>query len=685
MPAHDRGTSHGRSPGIRLTLAFRDLVAGLRRGRTASIALLGAAVIGMLGGMAAVAVDLGAAYLAKVSNQRVADAAAYAGALAYNSSGSAIAMSAAAGNLATLNGLPAGAIAATLVASPSGDGNSAVMVIASTASPLYLALIFQSNPTLLVSATAYAEVKPNPSACIISLLPKSTGVTLSGAAALTAANCSVASNTTVTVPCGTSITTKAVDYNSVGAPSQPCGGIQPPAGTGAVNIVKVATVDPLASNADVAAAFTHLTAVASLTGPSGPGAPTVTVGSDLAFGYTNSASQPPRSVLTAAGCSGSFAGSTWTVTCPSGGTYHFGNISLSGGITLSFATGGSATNTYDFSGTINVNGAGASFGPGTYNVMGGITTGGGTAVSFGNGNYNIGGAINVGGSSASFGTGTYNVTGGIVTGGGSTTTFGAGTYQIGKGTVSCSGSFYSVCNTGASLVFGAGGFTIAGGICNCSSGTLSLGAGSAANSFNIGAGSAGYALSVTGTVTLGDMTSGTFQSVGNISTAGGSTLTLSAASAHDLNGAFSLAGSATLGAGTWTIAGNVAFGGGGGGGSVTGTALSIITSGSFSVAAGYANVTLTAPASGPLQGLLVASKNAGGASFSEGASGNSLAGTLYFPIAPITLSGAGRVGGGGQCLELIGSAVTLSGGSAAASSCSGLAGGAPNGTVALVQ
>jgi hypothetical protein len=118
---------------------------------------------------------------------------------------------------------------------------------------------------------------------------------------------------------------------------------------------------------------------------------------------------------------------------------------------------------------------------------------------------------------------------------------------------------------------------------------------------------------------------------------------------------------------------------------VTGAAVSLITSGSFSVAAGYSNVTLTAPVSGPLQGLLVASKNAGGASFTEGASGNSLAGTLYFPIAPITLSGAGHVGGGGQCLELIGSAITLSGGSAASSPCAGLAGGASNGTVALVQ
>ena len=106
----------------------------------------------------------------------------------------------------------------------------------------------------------------------------------------------------------------------------------------------------------------------------------------------------------------------------------------------------------------------------------------------------------------------------------------------------------------------------------------------------------------------------------------------------------------------------------------------------FSVAAGYNNVTLTAPASGSLNAVVVASNGAGGASFSEGASGNSLSGAFYFPVGPITLSGAGNVGNGvGQCLELIGSAITLSGGSALASTCSSLAGSASGGAVVLVQ
>jgi hypothetical protein len=83
---------------------------------------------------------------------------------------------------------------------------------------------------------------------------------------------------------------------------------------------------------------------------------------------------------------------------------------------------------------------------------------------------------------------------------------------------------------------------------------------------------------------------------------------------------------------------------------------------------------------------VVASNGAGGASFTQGASGNSLSGAFYFPGAPITLSGAGNVGNGaGLCLELIGSIITLAGGSALASACSGLAGSASGGAVVLVQ
>jgi hypothetical protein len=612
---------------------------GVTGQRRASIALVGIAVIGALAALTAVAVDLGTGYLAKVTNQRTADSAAFAGALAYNAGNSTVAMTSAVGNLATLNGLAASAATASLAASPSGDGNSAVEVAVTTAVPLYLAEVFRSGTTLSVTATSYAEVKPSASACIIALQAGGAGVNLSGGTSVTANNCAVASNTTVSVPCGTSLTTKTLHYNASVVPTQPCGGIRPPSGTTSVNIVKTPTADPLASNTAVTAAFAHLASVATLTGPAGPAVPTAP---DLVFGYSPGSTQ---TALSNAGCLGSFASPVWTVTCPAGGTYKFGNLTVSGGITLKFAVSGSPVTTYDFSGAINLTGSAATFGPGNFNLAGGIYTGGGT-----------------------------------------TTSFASGTFAIGPGTVGCSGSLYSICNTGTSLSFGSGSYRIAGGVYNGGGATLSLGAGSTANSFSIGASPSGYAINVGGTSSFGDMASGTFQTIGKIFTNGGTTLTLSAAPAHDLDGSVSLAGSAILGAGTYTVAGNVAFGGSGGGGSVTGSGVSLITSGTFSVAAGYNSVTLTGPASGPLQNLVVASNGTGGASFSEGASGNSLSGALYFPAAPVTLSGAGNVGNGaGQCLELIGSAVTLSGASALASTCSGLGGGSSGGSVVLVQ
>ena len=74
----------------------------------------------------------------------------------------------------------------------------------------------------------------------------------------------------------------------------------------------------------------------------------------------------------------------------------------------------------------------------------------------------------------------------------------------------------------------------------------------------------------------------------------------------------------------------------------------------------------------------------GGAAFAEGAANTSLSGAFYFPQGAITLSGGASVGGGsGQCLEMIGTQVTLSGGTAVASNCASGGGGGVK--IALVQ
>ena len=112
-------------------------------------------------GISALSVEFGHALLQRSDNQRIADLAAYAGALVYNTSGSGLAISAAS-NIATLNGLTGGNATVTteVVGSPRGNGNLAVQVTVTTNLPMYLARVLTGNPTLPVAATAYAEIEP---------------------------------------------------------------------------------------------------------------------------------------------------------------------------------------------------------------------------------------------------------------------------------------------------------------------------------------------------------------------------------------------------------------------------------------------------------------------------------------------------------------------------------------------
>jgi hypothetical protein len=623
-------------------------------GRKGSVSVVGALVLPLLIGMTGLVAEYGNGVLAKTQDQRLADLAAYAGAVAYNSTSSTTTMTSVIDNVASLNGVPAADVTGALVSSPTGDGNQAVQVTVNTTVPLIISRILNTGTTLPVTSVAYAELKANATGCVIALNSSGTGVTLSGGTAITADACAVASNNTVSVPCGDTITTVDVDYDSSGAPSQPCNGIQAPSGS-SVKILKTVTSDPLAGNSGVSAATSRLSTVAAMSSPAFTAVPT---GGAINFAYSTA----------------SFSGSTWTLTCPSGGAYNFGAITTGGGITVNFNTSGSASTTYNFSGSIDNTGTAMTFGPGTYNIAQGIVTGGGT-----------------------------------------TTTFGAGVYNIGPGSSSCSGATYSICNTGTTLVFGGPStFVISGGIYNSGGSSLTLGSGSS-NSFDIGASSNGNAFYAGGgsTTVFGNATgaSDVFDLVGNlnISSGGGSCLTLPAAAEHDINGYFSTAGGTILGAGVYTVHGYIALGANGGGDvtcsgtdvGMDGNGVTLVTDGSttpssgtcageaFCLAAGYSNVTLTAPTSGTTANLAVigpiSASNTAGAAFAEGASNTSISGAFYIPNGAITLSGGSSIGGGvGQCLEIIGSQVTLSGGTAAASTCISAAGSSSS-SVILVQ
>lgn len=640
-----------------LASLLRAALKGVLPNRQGNVAILTAVAMPVLVAFVGMVGEYGYGLMLKSEDQRAADLAAYSGALAYSSTATTSALQSAANSAAALNGLSASQLTASLVSSPSGDGNPAVLVTVSTVQPLLLTQLVSRTPSFTVKASAYAEIK-GAAACILALNQSGTGVTLSGGTAVSAPSCAVASNSTVTVPCGDTVTTTNVGYDLASAPSQPCGGIVAPSG-GSVSISKGYTNNPLASNAAVLAAASSLSTVSSLKSPTVSPVPS---GLSVDFAWSQPIDLPQ-------GCSGSLNTSTdtWTVTCSGYASYNFGSVTLGGGLNLVVnATGSTPSSlpTFNFSGPIQNNGKSMTFGSGTFNMAQGIDTGGSTV-----------------------------------------TTFGAGTFNIGPMTTSCNGGgTYSICNTGgAILTFGGpSAFNISAGVYN-SSKLLTLGSGST-NSFDIGASSNGNALYTGGgdTTVLADATgsSDVFDLVGNIVTLGGSSLTLSAAAQHDIDGSLNAEGGVNLGSGVYVVSGYVALGASSGGGVVDGNGVSFVLGGSttvtcnnaaqvFCVGAGYSNVTLTAPTSGPNAGFLVigptSASNTAGAAFTAGATDNSLSGVFYMPNGAVSLSGGASVGNGtGQCLELIGSQISLSGGTALASTCAGV-GQTAVATVELVQ
>ena len=633
------------------------LLARFRKDQRGAVAIISAFAIPVLIGITGLVAELGHGLLTKSENQRVADLAAYAGALAYNSTSSTATMTAAAQRVAAMNGIPASAVTSSLVTSPRDSGSQAVFVSISTSNLVLLAPVMKTGASLPIGASAYAQLGAQTAPCIVALNGAGTGVTLSGGTSVTAAACAVASNSSVTVPCGTKLTAKMLSYNSSAAPSQPCSGIT------ANSISKASATDPLAGSSGVTAAVARVAIAAALTSPA---APSVSSGTNLAFDWSSSS-------MTAGACSGTRPnnGSVWNFTCPSGGAYNFGNLTVGGGITVTFNTSGSAATIYNFSGSIQNSGTSLAFGPGIYNIAQGLTTGGGA-----------------------------------------TTSFGAGTFNIGRSTSACNGGGqYSICNTSTLIFGGPSTFNLAAGLYNSGGSTLTLGAGTT-NSFTIGASSDGNAVYVGGgsKTTFADATGSlsVFQLNGNFNVAsgGGSCMTISAAAQHDINGYFSTAGGTILRAGVYTVDGYIGLGANGGGDvtcsgatvGMNGTGVTLVTSGastmssgscsgmSFCIAAGYNNVTLTAPTSGTTAMLAVVgpASATGGAALTEGASNASISGAFYFPKGPISLSGGASIGNGaGQCLTLIGTQISLSGGTTAASSC--ISSGGSSSSVALVQ
>jgi uncharacterized membrane protein len=136
----------------------------------AAISVLSAVSLATVIGISALVTEYGHGLLQRSDNQRVADLAAYGGALAYNTvynaTGSVASATTsgegAATKIAALNGLTGGGITVTpaFVTSPRLDGNTAMQVTVTTNLPIYLAAVLGASPTLPVTATSYAEIVP---------------------------------------------------------------------------------------------------------------------------------------------------------------------------------------------------------------------------------------------------------------------------------------------------------------------------------------------------------------------------------------------------------------------------------------------------------------------------------------------------------------------------------------------
>jgi hypothetical protein len=561
-------------------------------------------------------------------------------------------------------------VTAKVVSSPSGDGNNAVEVQVSSQVTLLLskALAVRTSSNLsnfTVTATSFAEIAGGSPPCIVALSGGGTGVTLSGSGSITADACAVESENTLSVPCGTTLTTPTVDYGG-SAPSVGCGGIVAP--TGETLSEKHTTVsDPLTGNTEVSALRSRLTSGAigsgstqdSTTGVENmtqPSAPTVAGSCVPTFGSGWSGSGCPTSTCT-------WNSGATTLTCTGTGPFNFQSIS--------FQTGGTNSIVDSTSGA-------------TFNIAQGISASGGTTITLPSGTYNLG--------AAKCSDKKYSAT-----------------------NVSICDSTTKITFAGPITMTASGGVYVGGGV------TLDLGSSSTNNSFNLGKASDGNAVNVGGgsVLTFGDAT-GTgdvFETVGSINSSGGSCLALSAATNHDINGYITSSGGLMLGAGTYTISNYFSLGDPNNGGAVTCTVpwgvgsktvglyavdVSIVLGGvttlsdgtcgtvTFCIVAGFTNVTLEAPTSGSAEdmGVIGPASGSAGALFGQGASGGTITGAFYFPTEGITMNGGASTGSGtGSCLEMIGSQVTVSNGASTATYCTGLAGGqiGSNSSIVLVQ
>lgn len=173
---------------LRITRILRD-----RRG---NLTVLSAIMTTTLVGVAGLVADYGNGLLNRMHDQTMSDTAAMAAATVYSEVGTTAAMNTAVSNVASLNGYASGNVSASLVSSPTGDGNQAVKVVVNSTVPLTFTRVLINQSSVGVTATSYAELKSNtPGGCVLALdTTAHQAITISGSANVQEPNCTVVSN-----------------------------------------------------------------------------------------------------------------------------------------------------------------------------------------------------------------------------------------------------------------------------------------------------------------------------------------------------------------------------------------------------------------------------------------------------------------------------------------------------------
>lgn len=593
------------------------------------VAVIGALALTTMVGMGAFAVEISRGYAADVTNQRIADMAALAGALAYNVNSNTSEMTASAKAVVVAQGLPASAADVALV-TDAATSKQLVQVTVTTSVPLALGRVFTSalayDVTAVGSATTSTTTTTAPP-CIAALSSTPTyGITLSGGVAINSPGCAINTNAGVTVPWGTYITAKqvsagkTVDNPGSGITTSPtANNIVANKANAAVDWMKddsalkamLCKINKLNSTSDADYADGNTACTTPLVTPA---APTTSGAADWTLAYEKKTAATPAKYET---------GDYTCVYDVPAGTYTIGKLTIPGGCSITFQSG--STLKFD---SIDMSGSGMTIGDGDVTIVNTLGFNSGSVITIGNGNHSFGTLSVTGGRQLNIGSGNLNVTNGITMDGGSYIRVAVGV-----------GNTVTIGKTGSNAI------SIGGGSYMC----------------------------FTANCTAPSAAAGTFSANGTVVTSGGSTIIFPKAATHVINGNLSLNGSSTFGAGTYYIAGNFTNNTGG---TMAGIDVSFALGGTYTLSGGT-SLDLAAPSSAAsygVPGILFATKSSA-ASTIGGGSQNKYAGLVYAPKSDLGLSGGASMSSyGTNCLMMIARTLTLAGGTTVASACSSLSG-----------